>query len=109
MQALFWLVLAAVEVHGLVAGISFDVATVKLPTRKRIGVVAYAQFARSNDMGNGIVTIQLLQSSRFCWWAPRRSWPVPCSSRPASCSHCLRHAQERSRISFVRPRQLRAC
>jgi hypothetical protein len=28
---------------------------VKLPTRKRIGSVAYAQFARGNDMGNGIV------------------------------------------------------
>jgi hypothetical protein len=52
---LFWLVGAATVVHGLVAGISFDVATVKLPTRKRIGAIAYAQFARGNDMGNGIV------------------------------------------------------
>ena len=52
---LFWLVVTAVVVHGLVAGISFDVATVKLPTRKRIGVIAYAGFARGNDMGNGIV------------------------------------------------------
>lgn len=34
---------------------SFDVATVKLPTRKRIGFVAYARFARRNDLGNGIV------------------------------------------------------
>jgi hypothetical protein len=52
---LFWLIVTAVVVHGLVAGISFDVAAVKLPTRKRIGVIAYAQFARGNDMGNGIV------------------------------------------------------
>lgn len=52
---LFWLVVAAAVVHGLVAGISFDVATVKLPTRRRIGPVAYAEFARGNDMGNGVV------------------------------------------------------
>jgi hypothetical protein len=51
----FWLVLVAVVVHGLIAGISFDVAAVKLPTRKRIGALAYAEFARGNDMGNGIV------------------------------------------------------
>ena len=55
MKMLFWLVVTAVVVHGLVAGISFDVATVKLPTRKRIGAIVYAQFARGNDMGNGIV------------------------------------------------------
>ena len=55
MNALFWLVVAAVLVNGIVAGVSFDVGTVKLPTRSRIGVVAYAQFARGNDMGNGII------------------------------------------------------
>lgn len=55
MDTFTWLVAAAVVVHGLVAGISFDVAAVKLPTRLRIGVVAYARFARGNDMGNGIV------------------------------------------------------
>lgn len=55
MQVFIWLVAIAVVVHGLMAGISFDVATVKLPTRKRIGVMAYAEFARGNDMGNGIV------------------------------------------------------
>jgi hypothetical protein len=35
--------------------VSFDVATVKLPTRRRIGAVAYARFARGNDMGNGLI------------------------------------------------------
>ena len=55
MNILFWLVVTAVVVNGLVAGISFDVAAVKLPTRQRIGVIAYARFARGNDMGNGIV------------------------------------------------------
>lgn len=55
MNMVFWLIAIAVIVHGLIAGISFDVATVKLPTRQRIGVIAYAQFARGNDMGNGII------------------------------------------------------
>jgi hypothetical protein len=41
-------------VQGLAAGICFDVATVKLPTRHRIGAIAYAQFARGNDLGNGL-------------------------------------------------------
>ena len=55
MNTVFWLILTSVVVHGIIAGVSFDVATVKLPTRKRIGVIAYAQFARGNDMGNGII------------------------------------------------------
>jgi hypothetical protein len=41
-------------VQGLAAGICFDVALVKLPTRHRIGSVAYADFARGNDLGNGL-------------------------------------------------------
>ena len=41
-------------VQGLGAGICFDTATVKLPTRHRIGSIAYAQFARGNDLGNGL-------------------------------------------------------
>jgi hypothetical protein len=41
-------------VQGLAAGICFDVATVKLPTRQRIGAMAYANFARGNDLGNGL-------------------------------------------------------
>jgi hypothetical protein len=41
-------------IQGLGAGICFDVALVKLPTRHRIGVIAYANFARNNDLGNGL-------------------------------------------------------
>lgn len=51
----FWLVAVTVAVNGLIAGASVDVAAVKLPTRKRIGAVAYANFARGNDLGNGLV------------------------------------------------------
>lgn len=60
MSALFWLIVLALLVHGIVAGLSFDVATVKLPTRKRIGAVAYACFAQGNDLGNGIVVYPIV-------------------------------------------------
>ncbi len=55
MNAVFWLAAASVVICGILAGISFDVAAVKLPTRRRIGAAAYAAFARGNDLGNGLV------------------------------------------------------
>ena len=45
MNIVFWLLVLTVIENGFLAGASFDVALVKLPTRKRIGPVAYAQFA----------------------------------------------------------------
>jgi hypothetical protein len=44
----------AVAFNGTLAGGSLDVALVKLPARKRIGALAYARFARGNDLGNGL-------------------------------------------------------
>jgi len=55
MSVAFGLLAVTVTVNGLIAGASLDVAAVKLPTRKRIGPVAYANFARGNDLGNGLV------------------------------------------------------
>jgi hypothetical protein len=54
MTLLVALIVAATAVGGLLAGLSFDGALVKLPARRRIGAVAYATFARGNDMGNGL-------------------------------------------------------
>jgi hypothetical protein len=48
------LIVVATVLNGIVAGFSFDGALVKLPTRRRIGAVAYATFARGNDLGNGL-------------------------------------------------------
>jgi hypothetical protein len=48
------LIIAATALGGLLAGFSFDGALVKLPARHRIGAVAYATFARGNDLGNGL-------------------------------------------------------
>lgn len=55
MSLAFWVLAVTVVANGLIAGASFDVATVKLPTRRRIGSVAYANFARGNDLGNGLI------------------------------------------------------
>jgi len=60
MDTFEWLLVLAVIDGGIIAGVSFDVALVKLPTRKRIGPVAYAQFARGNDLGNGKVVYPIL-------------------------------------------------
>lgn len=50
----------AAAINGLLAGLNVDTALVKLPTRRRIGVVAYATFARGNDLGNGLVVYPIL-------------------------------------------------
>ncbi len=54
MSILAALIVAATAGNGILAGISVKVALVKLPTRKRIGAVAYAAFARGSDLGNGV-------------------------------------------------------
>src|SRR5215831_20804647 len=54
MYLLLILIVVATALNGLLAGLSFDGALVKLPTRHRIGTVAYAHFARGNDLGNGL-------------------------------------------------------
>jgi hypothetical protein len=48
------LLMVVTFIQGVAAGICIDVATVKLPTRHRIGTLAYAQFARSNDLHYGL-------------------------------------------------------
>ena len=54
MALLLALIVAATALNGLLAGLSFDGALVTLPARRRIGAVAYARFARGNDLGNGL-------------------------------------------------------
>jgi hypothetical protein len=50
----------AVFTNGLLAGTSFDTSLVKLPARRRIGNVAYATFARGNDLGRGVIVYSAL-------------------------------------------------
>ena len=54
------LLLLALAMNGLLSGLNVDTALVKLPARRRIGAVAYATFARGNDLGNGLVVYPLL-------------------------------------------------
>jgi hypothetical protein len=53
MGALRLLTFLAAAANGVIAGVSFEVAAVKLPARRRIGPLAYAEFARGADLGNG--------------------------------------------------------
>ena len=50
----------AILFNGLLAGITIDTSLVKLPARRRIGNIAYAVFARGNDLGNGIIVYSTL-------------------------------------------------
>ncbi len=60
MNLVLSLITLATAANGLLAGANTDTALVKLPARRRIGVVAYATFARGNDLGNGLVVYPLL-------------------------------------------------
>ncbi len=60
MNLVVLMIALATAVNGLLAGLNTDTALVKLPARRRIGAVAYATFARGNDLGNGLVIYPLL-------------------------------------------------
>src|SRR5260221_11692357 len=53
MNLLLVLTILATVVNTFLAGGSLEASLVKLPTRRRIGNIAYATFARGNDLGNG--------------------------------------------------------
>ena len=55
MNLLVTLIIIALALNGGLAGGSLEASLVKVPTRRRIGNVAYATFARGNDLGNGRV------------------------------------------------------
>lgn len=54
MTLLVALIVVATALSGMLAGTSVEMALVKLPTRRRIGALAYATFARGSDLGNGV-------------------------------------------------------
>ena len=60
MSLVVFLIASASAINGLLSGLNMDTALVKLPARRRIGAVAYATFARGNDLGNGLVVYPLL-------------------------------------------------
>jgi hypothetical protein len=60
MSLVVFLLASASAINGLLSGLNMDTALVKLPVRQRIGAVAYAAFARGNDLGNGLMVYPLL-------------------------------------------------
>ncbi len=60
MNLVIFLMILTTAMNGLLSGLNVDTALVKLPVRKRIGAVAYAAFARGNDLGNGRVVYPIL-------------------------------------------------
>jgi hypothetical protein len=57
---MFWILLLATLMSGLLAGISLDKSFVQLPTRLRIGLAAYAAYSRAADLGGGLFWYPLL-------------------------------------------------
>src|SRR5260221_1691311 len=60
MSLVVFMIALATAANGLLAGLNTDTGLVKLPARRRIGAVAYATFARGNDLGNGLLVYPLL-------------------------------------------------
>jgi hypothetical protein len=54
MDATLWLLVAAVLGNGLLVGASLDQTIKQLPTRRRIGVVAFSEYSKAGDLGRGI-------------------------------------------------------
>jgi hypothetical protein len=55
MDAALWLLVAALFANGLLVGASLDQTIKQLPTRRRIGVVAFSDYSKAGDLGPGIV------------------------------------------------------
>ncbi len=54
------IVLVGAIADGLLAGIAVDRVVVHFPARKKIGTLAYADYARATDMGNGFYVYPVL-------------------------------------------------
>lgn len=49
------LLIASLAANGLLTGATLDQAIKQLPARRRIGVVAYSDYSRAADLGNGLI------------------------------------------------------
>ena len=56
----FVLIVAATAAGGLLAGASLDQSIKQLPTRHRIGLVAYSEYSRASDLGPGVLWYAIL-------------------------------------------------
>src|SRR5687768_12556214 len=56
----FVLIVTATAADGLLAGASLDQSIKQLPTRRKIGPVAYSEYSRASDLGPGILWYAIL-------------------------------------------------
>jgi hypothetical protein len=54
------LVIASLTANGLLTGATLDQAIKQLPARKKIGAVAYSDYSRAADLGNGLIWYPVL-------------------------------------------------
>jgi hypothetical protein len=54
MDTTLWLLVAAMLGNGLLVGASLDQVIKQLPTRHRIGVIAFSDYSQAGDLGRGI-------------------------------------------------------
>lgn len=60
LSATLMLLVASVSVNGLLTGATLDQAIKQLPARKAIGAVAYSDYSRAADLGNGLIWYPVL-------------------------------------------------
>jgi hypothetical protein len=53
-------IVSATVLHGILAGVTVDRILVGLPAWYEVGVVAWANYSRSADLGNGLVLYSVL-------------------------------------------------
>lgn len=54
------LLITSLAANGLLTGATLDQAIKQLPARKAIGVVAYSDYSRAADLGNGLIWYPIL-------------------------------------------------
>ena len=59
------LLAGATALNGILAGASLDQSIKQLPSRHRIGPVAYSTYSRASDLGNGIPWYVIFILCRF--------------------------------------------
>ncbi len=52
---IFILIITATALNGILAGSSLNQSIKQLPSRHRIGMIAYSAYSRASDLGNGIL------------------------------------------------------
>lgn len=60
LTATLWLLIASMVFNGLLTGATLDQAIKQLPARRTIGAVAYSDYSRAADLGNGLVWYPVL-------------------------------------------------